>query len=165
MNNFTISRTFDAPRSLVFKCWVVPEHFEKWGLAPAGCKCRLLHADVRPGGYYIIQQEGPSDNPICSKVEFQQINPIDQLVFVVSLCDAKGEVITNPFFPDWPRRLLTTVDFEDDGSGTKVTVLWDLLEDATAVEVAFFMKNLEIGQQGWSETFDRLQKTIDGVEP
>lgn len=164
MNNFTISRTFDAPRRLVFDCWVEPQRFEKWGLAPAGCTCRLLHADVRPGGYYHILQEGPNGRQIHCKVEFRQISPIDQLVFVVSICDEKGEVVKNPFFPEWPARLLTTVTFEDDGSGTKVTVFWELLE-ASAAEAAFFMQNLEIGREGWSQTFDRLRKTIEELEP
>ncbi|HLK14769.1 MAG TPA: SRPBCC domain-containing protein [Fimbriimonadaceae bacterium] len=164
MNNFTISRTFTAPRSLVFDCWVKPEHFEKWGLAPAGCTCRLLHADVRPGGYYHIQQGMADGKPIHSRVDFREVSPIDRLVFVVSLCDEKGETVNNPFFPDWPRTLLTTVNFEDGGSGTKVTVIWELL-DASAAEAAFFSKNLRIGHQGWSETFDRLQTTIEAAQP
>jgi uncharacterized protein YndB with AHSA1/START domain len=160
MNNFTISRTFDAPRRLVFDCWVDPRHFEKWGLAPAGCTCRLLHADVRPGGYYHLQQELPDGTQLYCKFEFHQINPIDQLIFVTAICDEKGEVVKNPFFPDWPQKLLTTVRFDDEGSGTKVTVLWETLE-ASDAEVAFFTKNFEIGHQGWSETFDRLRKAIE----
>jgi len=149
---------------MVFNCWVEPQHFEKWGLAPAGCTCRLLHADVRPGGYYHIHQVGPDGKQVYCKFEFRHIRPIDQLVFVTAICDEKAEIVKNPFFPEWPIRLLTTVSFEDDGSGTKVTVLWDTLE-ASAEEVAFFMKNMEIGQAGWSQTFDRLQKTIEALEP
>jgi uncharacterized protein YndB with AHSA1/START domain len=163
MNNFKISRTFDAPRRLVFNCWVEPQHFEKWGLAPEGCTCKLLHADVRPGGFYHIQQEGLGDKRVYCKFEFREINPIDQIIFVTSLCDDKAEIVENPFFPDWPKHLLTTVNFEDDGAGTKVTVFWDLL-DATPAEAAFFAQNLEIGQEGWSQTFDRLQKTIEEAE-
>jgi len=164
MNDFKISRIFDAPRSLVFNCWVEPQHFEKWGLAPAGCTCRLLHADVRPGGYYHIQQEGPDGKPIYCKFAFREISPIDQLVFVTSICNEVGEIVKNPFFPDWPQRLLTTVNFEDDGPGTKVTVIWEPIE-ASASELAFFMQNLGIGHQGWSETFVRLQKTIEALQP
>ncbi|MHB8635551.1 MAG: SRPBCC family protein [Fimbriimonadaceae bacterium] len=163
MNNFTISRTFDAPRRLVFNCWVEPQHFEKWGLAPAGCTCYLLHADVTPGGYYLIQQGLPDGSHVHCKCEFRQVRPFDQLVFVTSICDETGETVKNPFFPDWPERLLTTVNFEDDGAGTKVTATWELLE-ASAAEAAFFVRNLEIGHQGWRETFERLQKAIEEVE-
>jgi len=164
MNNFTISRTFDAPRDLVFKCWVEPQHFEKWGLSPAGCTNRLLHADVRPGGYYHVQQTGPDGKQIYCKFEFRQISPIDQLVFITSICDVNCEIVKNPVFPDWPRKLLTTVAFEDDGTGTKVTVLWEPVE-ASEAEVAFFMQHLSIGHAGWSQTFVRLQKTIEELEP
>jgi uncharacterized protein YndB with AHSA1/START domain len=160
MNSLTISRTFDAPRPLVFKCWVEPEHFEKWGLAPAGCACRLLHADVRPGGYYHVLQESADGSIGYCKVEFLQIDPIERLVFVVSICNDMAETVKNPVFPDWPERLLTTVSFEDEGPGTKVTVIWELLE-ASAEESAFFIQNLSIGHQGWTETFVGLQRTID----
>ena len=163
MNDFTISRIFDAPRSLVFNCWVEPEHFEKWGLAPAGCTCHLLHADVTPGGYYHIRQIGLDGKQVFCKCEFQQISPIDQLVFVTGICDEKAEFVKNPFFPDWPERLLTTVNFEDDGQGTKVTAIWELLE-ASPAEAAFFMKNMAIGHAGWTQTFERLQKTIEEYE-
>ena len=164
MNNFTISRTFDAPRRLVFNCWVEPQHFEKWALAPAGCTCRLLHADVRPGGYYHVLQQEPDGRQVYCKFAFQQISPIDQLVFVTAICDETGEIVKNPFFPEWPVRLLTTVTFEDDGSGTKVTAFWEPIE-ASDAEVAFLMQNLKIGHAGWSQTFDRLQTTIDALEP
>jgi uncharacterized protein YndB with AHSA1/START domain len=143
---------------------VEPQHFEKWGLAPAGCTNQLLHADVRPGGFYHIRQRWADGKEVYCKFQFQQITPVDLLVFVTSLCDEAGETVQNPFFLDWPKRLLTTVTFEDDGSGTRVTAIWDLLEDASAAEIAFFMKNLEIGHAGWSQTFDRLQETIKELE-
>jgi uncharacterized protein YndB with AHSA1/START domain len=111
-----------------------------------------------------VQQETPNGTLVHCKIDFRQISPVDQLVFVTSLCDEKGETIKNPFFPDWPERLLTTVTFEDEGSDTKVTVIWELME-ASDAEAAFFRQNLQIGQQGWSETFDRLQKTIEALEP
>jgi len=133
-------------------------------LAPLGCTNRLLHADVRPGGHYHIQQTSPDGKQFYCKFESRQINPIDQVVFVTTICDEKGEIVGNPFFPDWPRRLLTTVNFEDDGSGTKVSVFWEPLE-ASDAEVAFFMQNLGIGHEGWSQTFDRLQKTMEELEP
>ena len=164
MNSFTISRSFDAPRSLVFRCWVEPEHFEKWGLAPAGCSCRLLHADVRPGGYYHVEEISPDGNQIYIKFEFRQINPIDELVFVTSICDKNAQTVIHPFLPDWPKMLLATVTFEDEGPGTKVTVLWEPIE-ASSAEIEFFKNNLHIGQQGWTETFVRLQKTIEGLTP
>ena len=163
MDNFTISRTFDAPRRLVFDCWVEPKHFEKWGLAPSGCTNRLLHADVRPGGYYHIEQKMSDGKAVFCRFDFQQISPIEQIVFVTSLCDEKAKIVKNPFFPDWPMKLLTTVNFEDDGNGTKLTVLWEPIE-ATPAELAFFEKNMSIGHQGWSETFDRLQKAIEAHE-
>lgn len=58
---------------------------------------------------------------------------------------------------------MTTVTFEDDGKGTKVAVLWEHVEPSAAAD--FFAENLHFDQQGWSETFVRLQDTIDAMDP
>jgi uncharacterized protein YndB with AHSA1/START domain len=159
MDNFIISRIFDAPRSLVFDCWVNPERFEKWGMAPAGCTCRIIHADVRPGGYYHLLQTSPDGTEVYCKFEFKEINPIEHLVLVTQLCDENMTTIQNPFAADWPRRLLAKITFEDDGARTKVTVYWDPI-DPTDAELTFFVKNIHNGQQGWRESFDQLERTI-----
>lgn len=129
-----------------------------------GCTCQFLHADVRPGGYYHIRQELPNGHYVYCRFDFREINPVERLIFVTGLCDEKGELVSNPFFSDWPRKLLTTVNFEEEGSCTKVTVLWEPL-DASDAELAFFMQNLFIGHQGWSETFVRLESAIGELEP
>jgi hypothetical protein len=36
---------------------------------------------------------------------------------------------------------------------------------SSPTEVAFFQQHLNFCQQGWTETFVRLQKTIDELEP
>jgi uncharacterized protein YndB with AHSA1/START domain len=160
MNKFSISRVFNAPRSLVFDCWVNPSHFEKWGLLPAGCTASLRHADVRPGGYYLVEQHGPDGAHLFVKFGFREINPIDRLVFVTSICSEEGEIVNNPFVPSWPRSLLTTVAFEDAEQGTRVSVLWEPL-DAADDEIEFFVKNMKIGHAGWSQTFDRLTHVLE----
>ena len=53
-----ITRTFDAPVSLVFRLWEVREHMMRW-LGPAAFTCAHLDMDFRPGGAWraCIQSE------------------------------------------------------------------------------------------------------------
>ncbi|GLS28559.1 Uncharacterized conserved protein YndB, AHSA1/START domain [Mesorhizobium albiziae] len=44
-----IVRTFDAPASLVFRIWELPEHMVRW-LGPEDFTCTALEHDFRPGG-------------------------------------------------------------------------------------------------------------------
>lgn len=47
----TITRTFKAPPSLVFKAWTQAEHLVRW-LGPADFRAHAVELDVREGGRY-----------------------------------------------------------------------------------------------------------------
>ncbi|MBI3597425.1 MAG: SRPBCC domain-containing protein [Nitrospirae bacterium] len=46
---FVISRTFDAPRDLVWKAFTDPERMKHWW-GPKGFTVRVAKMDFRPGG-------------------------------------------------------------------------------------------------------------------
>jgi len=46
---YTITRTFAAPRELVWEAWTTPEHFAVW-FGTAATEMRDVELDVRPGG-------------------------------------------------------------------------------------------------------------------
>jgi uncharacterized protein YndB with AHSA1/START domain len=59
------SRVFDAPRELVFRCLVEPEHLAKfWG--PAGVRTPLdgITVDARPGGTFATAMVNESDGTV-----------------------------------------------------------------------------------------------------
>ena len=85
----------------------------------------------------------------------REIAAPERLVFVVSFSDAARGQTRNPWNPDWPLDLLTTVTFAEQGTGTKVTVTW-LPLDATAAERKAFDSGRESMQQGWTGTLDQL---------
>lgn len=48
-----VTRTFDAPRELVFRAWSEPELFRRWWVpASMGMTLRACEMDVRTGGSY-----------------------------------------------------------------------------------------------------------------
>ncbi|MEM8659035.1 MAG: SRPBCC domain-containing protein, partial [Pseudomonadota bacterium] len=65
------------------------------------------------------------------------------------------EVIENPMMPDWPRVLLTTVEFEALGPQTRMTLRW-APHDATEAEVACFRGALAGLDKGWGAGMDLL---------
>ena len=55
-----ITRVLDAPRSLVFKIWIQPEHLAHWW-GPEGFT--LLSTDVRPGGAFRVMRAPEGTKP------------------------------------------------------------------------------------------------------
>jgi uncharacterized protein YndB with AHSA1/START domain len=53
-----ITRTFDAPRELVFKAWIDPKHLAQWW-GPKYFTNPVCEVDARPGGSLLIHMAGP----------------------------------------------------------------------------------------------------------
>jgi uncharacterized protein YndB with AHSA1/START domain len=54
-----VSRTFPAPRDLVFKAWSSAEHMKRW-FSPEGCSVPEAQIDFRPGGMFAICMRLPT---------------------------------------------------------------------------------------------------------
>src|SRR5579871_818804 len=47
-----MTRTFDAPRALVFEAYTTPEYVRRWLLGPDGWTMPVCEIDLRVGGRY-----------------------------------------------------------------------------------------------------------------
>ena len=56
--------------------------------------------------------------------------------------------------------MLTTVMFEEEGSGTRVTLTWSPL-NAEADEQANFVSNIPSMHGGWGNSFDQLAVLVE----
>ena len=54
----TLTRTFDAPRKLVFSMWTDAKHLAAWW-GPHGWTNPRAEADPRPGGRILIHMQAP----------------------------------------------------------------------------------------------------------
>jgi uncharacterized protein YndB with AHSA1/START domain len=53
MSELTYTRVFDAPRELVFRCMIEPEHLTHfWGPAGVSTPLETIKVDARPGGVF-----------------------------------------------------------------------------------------------------------------
>jgi len=68
----TVTRTFDAPRALVWKAFVEPQHRVAWW-GPHGYTNVATQYDVRPGGEWRIVTTLPGGHEIAFFGEFREI--------------------------------------------------------------------------------------------
>jgi uncharacterized protein YndB with AHSA1/START domain len=153
--DFVISRTFNAPRDLVFKVWSDPTHTQHW-FGPRGFTTPVCRQDLRPGGTLHYCMRSAEGHEMWGKFVYREVNPPERLVYVNSFSNAEGGLTRHPMSPTWPLEMLSTITFDEEGGQTKVAVRWSVLPSATPEECKTFNEGLGGMQHGWSGTFDQL---------
>jgi uncharacterized protein YndB with AHSA1/START domain len=151
---FVISRTFDAPRDLVWKAFTEPERMQQWW-GPKGCKVVASRMDLRPGGIYHYGMQMPDGHEMWGKFVYREIVPPERLVFVNSFADKDGNITRHPLSPTWPLELLSIFTFAEHEGKTTLTIRWSPL-NASEVERKTFAEGHGSMQQGWTGTLDQL---------
>jgi uncharacterized protein YndB with AHSA1/START domain len=153
--DFVISRVFDAPRDLLWKCFAEPERMNEW-FGPKGSVIVASTMDFRVGGIYHGAMRDPNGRVMWAKFVYREIVAPKRLVWVHSFSDDAGGLTRHPLSPTWPLELLTTVTFEDaPGGKTNLTLRWSPL-NATDEENKTFAAARDGMTQGWTGTFERL---------
>jgi len=152
---FVTTRVFDAPRDRVWAAWTEAEQLKQW-FSPRGFQTVQNKLDLRPGGMYHYCLRMPDGKDMWGKWAIREVAKPKKLVFVVSFSDEKGGITRHPMSPDWPREILSTVEFEAQGAAkTKVTVTW-LPINAGDTELKTFEEGRDSMKQGWGGTLDNL---------
>ena len=151
---FVISRVFDASRSRVWKAWTDAAELKHWW-GPKGFKLHTCKVDLRPGGIFHYGLTAPDGTETWGKFAYREIAAPKKLVCIVSFSDPQGGVTRHPWSPGWPLYWHSTVEFEEQGEKTRVTVTW-LPHEATDAERKAFDEGRESMNQGWGGTLDQL---------
>lgn len=143
-----IARNFAAPRALVFKAWSSAEHMKRW-FCPECYTVPEAEIDFRPGGVCAICMRSPEGQDFWSRGEYIEIAPPDRLVF-------SGTVAVGGS-PKFSTR--TTVTFEDDGAGTRMSVhqAYEIFDEA-------FLFAVEGASEGWRTTLDKLEREVARIQ-
>jgi uncharacterized protein YndB with AHSA1/START domain len=134
----TITRSFDAPTSLVFECWTRPEHLLHWYSASGGWTTPHARTDPRPGGKFNIGFAGPDGNGFDFTGVYDEVTP-----------PAPGKNGRIVFTIDDGRPV--TVDFAEVGGKTIITLLLTL--ENTYSE--------EQQRHGWTAMVDNLNLYLE----
>ena len=153
--DFVISRVFDAPRELLWKCFTEPERMEKWW-GPKGFKSVASKMDLRPGGRYHYCLQSPSGAAMWGKLAFRDIVPPERMVLINSFSDEAGGTTRHPLNQAWPLEMLSIFTFEEQPGGkTKVTIRWSP-HNATEDEQKTFDASHDSMRMGWTGSLDQL---------
>jgi uncharacterized protein YndB with AHSA1/START domain len=112
--------------------------------------------DLRPGGLMHYCLRAPDGPEMWGRFLFREIVEPEKLVWVNSFSDEKGGITRHPMAPGWPREMLTTVTFAEQGKGTLVTVSWYPI-NASEDERRIFDEGRASMNQGWGGTFEKLE--------
>ncbi|HTV37987.1 MAG TPA: SRPBCC domain-containing protein [Xanthobacteraceae bacterium] len=153
--DFVISRVFDAPRDLVWKCFTEPERMKEW-FGPKGSVLVSWTMDLRIGGTYHGAMRAGDGPVMWAKFVYCEIVEPERLVWVHSFSDEAGGLTRHPLSPTWPLELLTTVTLADaPGGKTKLTLSWSPL-NASEEERKTFDAAHDGMRGGWGGSFERL---------
>jgi len=133
-----LTRTFNAPRDLVFKVWTDPRHLAEWW-GPHGFTTIISEMDVRPGGAWRYAMRGPDGNEYPFDGVYLDVQPPERLVF-------DGTIHGGPNQHVW-----TEVTFTEREGKTNVRVrqIYSFESDAT--------RGAPIG---WSQQLDRFEQYL-----
>ena len=159
---FSITRLFDAPRTLVWECFTDPEHMKQWW-GPKGSTIIASNMDLRVGGIYHGAIRAAEGLMMWAKFVYREIVAPELFVYEHALSNEARSVTRHPLIPTWPFEFLTTVTFEElPGGKTKLTLRWSPL-NASERERKTFDASREIMRSGWGSTFDQLATYLEGM--
>ena len=139
-----VTRTFDAPPSIVFKVWSDPDLFRMWWV-PRGAPMTLLSCDmdVRTGGKYRLEFEAGGQR-MTFFGKYLDVVPGERIVWTNDESDEEGAV--------------TTVTFEDRGGKTLLT-FHEIYPTAEALEEA-----MSGSAEGLPIQLDQLEELLATLE-
>jgi uncharacterized protein YndB with AHSA1/START domain len=153
---FTLTRTLDAPRDLVFQAWTDPDHLQWYfnpKMTPPGERAEV---DLRVGGAWRLRMVVSEDNDYITGGIYKEIVPNEKLVFEWGAVGGWPEID--------PTRgaagLVVTVELAEMGDKTEMVLRLDFPEGLSDAEVR---KLLDMGMRhGWGDTIDRLVAAFTG---
>ncbi|MGH2607853.1 MAG: SRPBCC family protein [Tepidiformaceae bacterium] len=135
------SRTFDAPRGLVFEAHTKPEHLVHWWGLESLSVCEV---DLRPGGAWRFVERNAKGEEFGFRGEYREISPPERLVYTFEYDGMPGQ------------GSIETLTFEERDGRTIVSshTLFDSREDRDAM--------LESGmEEGANVTYNRLDAYLE----
>jgi uncharacterized protein YndB with AHSA1/START domain len=136
-----ITRTFDAPREVVWKAWADAKQAKQWW-GPNGFTAPVVELASVPGGAWHAQMRAPDGKVLGQHGVLREIVPPERLQYTF-IWDENPE-----------DELLVTVGFATQGEKTEMNFK----------QTGFSSVEERDGHgDGWSQSFDRLAAYLDKV--
>ena len=155
---FKISRTFDAPLSLVWDMYAQEKHLRHWW-GPKGFEWVKGSLDFRPGGIFHYGMKSPTGDVMWGKFVYREIVPMKKLVFTTSFSDENAGTTRAPFAANFPLEVLNTIEFSESAGKTTLAMTGTPFNAGDA-DKAFFESMFPSMQQGFKGTLDQLEEYL-----
>jgi uncharacterized protein YndB with AHSA1/START domain len=133
-----VSRVFNAPCAAVWRAWTDPQQLSQW-FSPREVECRGVTADVKVGGAFRVHMVSPKGDHIAIG-NYKEIVPNKRLKF-----SWEWETYAMP-------DSVITVEFEDLGRTTRVTLVHEGLPDE---------EDVQQHTHGWNSLMDKFAELIE----
>ena len=139
-----VTRTFDAPPSMVYRAWSQPELFRRWWMPKSvtGVSLVSCELDIRTGGKYRLEFSAGGSDTMAFYGKYLEVVPNERIVWT----NDEGE-----------EGAVTTVTFEDQG-GKTLLVFHELYPSSEALEEA-----LQGSAAGLPEQLEQLDELLSGM--
>ena len=138
-----ITRTFDAPRELVFRMWSDPKHLIHW-MGPVDYPAMKVDNDFRVGGKWRIGLHATNGSEdLWQSGVYREIDEPRKIAFTFIW---EGMVGGTP-----PRETFVSIELEDTGGKTRMTLRQFLFDTVS---------NRDGHRRGWDSSFDRLDQYL-----
>lgn len=151
---FEITRTFDAPRALVWKAHSEVERLRHWW-GPKGCSLDAVSLDFRCSGHFHYSMQYSNGPKMWGRFIYREIRQPERIVWINSFSNEHGGIARPPFPGAWPMEMLNTMTLSDQG-GKATLHLWSTPFAASPEECAFFKDAFDSLRQGFGGTYDQL---------
>ena len=146
-----VTRSFRAPRALVYRAYTEPELVRRWLLGPPGWSMPVCEMDVRVCGRYRWRWRNDEDgSEFGFSGTFREVQPASKIVHT----EAYDPGSVGGEYP--PNDALVTVTFVEDGGVTTMTTLIDFgSKEARDAAVATGMTD------GMEQSYQLLDRLLD----
>jgi uncharacterized protein YndB with AHSA1/START domain len=139
-----MTRSFDAPRALVFDALTKPELMKRWFGAMDGWELAVCEVDLRVGGAYRYQWRGPEGAQMGMRGVFREVKKPERLVN------------TEKFDESWyPGEAVESVTLTEKGGKTTLTSV--IRYDSADARNAVLKSPME---QGVAAGYDKLDELL-----
>jgi len=153
-----ITRTYNAPRVLVYKAWTVADALAEWW-GPKGSTIIIKKLDFRSGGIFHYGMAFPNGAVMWGIFAYREILEPAYISFINSFSDEEGNAIRSPYHQAWPLEILTEVTLEEHDGKTTLTVKARPI-NATDEEMDMYAANIPQMGGGFKGTFDKLEEYL-----
>ena len=146
-----VTRSFKAPRALVYRAYTEPKLVRRWLLGPPGWSMPICEMDVRVGGRYRWRWRSDEDGKEFGfSGTFREVQPPARLVHT----EAYDPGTVADGYPG--NEAIVTVTFSDEGTRTTMTTLIDFgSKEAREAAMATGMTD------GMEQSYQLLDRLLD----